>query len=71
MSEVEHNASEMPDPAADVAFRNLIAALNRLRDDIDRVEVWTAALTLFQNPALTYRPDDQYVLPQRMRRLGD
>jgi len=55
----------MPEHAADTIVRNLIAALDRLRDDLDRVEMWTAALRDFQEPAPGYRPDGTYLLPQR------
>ena len=55
----------MPDHAADMIFRNLIEALNRLHDDLDRVELWTAALSSFQEPAADYRPDSDYLLPPR------
>jgi hypothetical protein len=34
--------------AEDLIVRNLIEALNRLRDDLDRVKLWTAALGSFQ-----------------------
>ena len=33
----------MPERAADMIVRNLIEALNRLHDDLDRVELWTVA----------------------------
>ena len=46
-------------------FRNLMAALNRLRDDLDHVELWSAALTHFQSAPPAYRPDAQYKLPPR------
>ena len=37
-----------PEPAEDLIVRNLIEALDRLHDDLDRVELWTAALGCFQ-----------------------
>ena len=55
----------MAEQAEDMVVRNLIEALNRLRDDIDRVELWTIALNHFQHPAPAYRPNNQYLLPQR------
>jgi hypothetical protein len=51
--------------AADMIVRNLIEALNRLHDDLDRVELWTVALTSFQHPAPEYRPEGKYLLPVR------
>ncbi len=53
----------MPERAADMIVRNLIEALNRLHDDLDRVELWTAALSNFQQPPADYRPDSNYLLP--------
>ena len=49
---------------------NLVEALNCLHDDLDRVELWTAALSHFQQPAPDYRPDSQFVLPQLPKRNG-
>jgi hypothetical protein len=46
-----------------VIVRNLIEALNHLHDDLERVELWTAALSSFQHPAADYRPGDHYLLP--------
>ena len=37
-----------PEPAEDLIVRNLMEAINRLHDDLDRVELWTAALGCFQ-----------------------
>jgi hypothetical protein len=61
----------MPEPAEDVVIRNLIEALERLRDDIDRMELWTAALGCFQHPIPDYQPGDQHLLkssPDRQSR---
>ena len=55
----------MPERASDMVVRNLIEALNRLHDDLDRVELWTAALSSFQQPAPDYGPNGKYVLPKR------
>jgi len=52
----------MPEPAEDLIVRNLIEALERLREDLDRMELWTAALGSFQHPVPGYRPGDQYLL---------
>jgi len=40
--------------AEDLIVRNLIEALDRLRDDLDRVELWTAALGSFQRGVPEY-----------------
>jgi hypothetical protein len=60
----------MPEPAADAIVRNLIEALERLRNDLDRMELWAAALDRFQRPIPDYRPGDQHLLnpdPKRGR----
>jgi len=54
----------MPDTASDTLVKNLIEALTRLQDDLDRVELWTAALICFQEPAPDYRPHGDYLLPR-------
>ena len=41
----------MPEPAEDVIIRNLIESLERLRGDIDRMELWAAALGSFRHPS--------------------
>jgi hypothetical protein len=56
----------MPEYAAtDMIVRNLMEALNRLHDDLDRVELWTVALTSFQHPVPEYGADGRYLLPVR------
>jgi hypothetical protein len=56
---------KMPECTADLIVRNLTEALNRLRDDLDRVELWTVALSSFQQSPPEYRPDNQHILPVR------
>ena len=56
---------QMPEHAADLIVRNLIEALNRLQDDLDRVELWTIVLSSLQQPPPDYRPDSNYLLPGR------
>jgi hypothetical protein len=56
---------KMPERAADLVVRNLVEALSRLHDDLDRVELWTAALGSFQQPPAEYRPEDEHLLPVR------
>jgi hypothetical protein len=53
----------MPEPAEAMIIRNLIEALNRLHDDLDRVELWTAALGSFQHAVPEYRPGGDHLLP--------
>ncbi len=52
----------MSEPAEDVIVHNLIDALERLRDDLDKVELWAAALGHFQLPVPDYQPDSAYLL---------
>jgi hypothetical protein len=49
--------------AEELITHNLIAALDRLHEDLDRVELWTAALGCFAYPAPEYEPGGQYMLP--------
>jgi hypothetical protein len=43
--------------------RNLIEALERLHEELDRVELWTAALSCFVRPPPDYEPGEHYRLP--------
>lgn len=58
----------MSEQADDVIIRNLIDALQRLHDDLDRVELWTAALNSFNDPPPDYQPSRDYLLPQHEER---
>ena len=58
----------MPEPAADAIVRNLIETLERLRGDLDRMELWAATLDRFQRPVPDYHPDDQHLLDPRPKR---
>lgn len=53
----------MPDQAEAKIVRNLFEALERLHEDLDKVELWTAALGYFQRPVPEYHPGDHYLLP--------
>lgn len=53
----------MSEVVEDVIVHNLIDALERLREDIDRVELWAAALGHFQHPVPDYQPGNEYILP--------
>lgn len=61
----ETKGSTMAEPAEDAIFRNLIEAVERLREDLDRVELWSAALGHFHQPVPEYRPSDAHLLPHR------
>jgi hypothetical protein len=52
----------MPEQAEGKIVRNLVEALERLHEDLDRVELWTAALKSFQRPVPDYKPREQYLL---------
>jgi len=61
----------MPEPAEDMIIRNLIESLERLRGDLDRMELWAAALGSFRRPAPEYQPSDRHLLkspPERRSR---
>jgi hypothetical protein len=55
----------MPEPAEEVIVHNLIDALERLREELDRVELWAGALGYFQDPVPDYQPGNEYILPAR------
>jgi hypothetical protein len=52
----------MAEPAEDTIVENLIESLERLRQDLDKVELWAAALGHFQRPVPEYEPSDRYIL---------
>jgi hypothetical protein len=58
----------MPKPVEDIVVQNLVEALEQLRADLDKVELWTAALRCFQAPVPEYQPGDRYILPSTPRR---
>jgi hypothetical protein len=60
----------MPELAEDVIVRNLLEAIERLQEDLDRVELWTSMLGHFHCPVPEYRPGDQNLLPSRKSQHG-
>jgi hypothetical protein len=44
----QQGQTQMSEQAEDTIVRNLLQALARLHEDLDRVELWTAALACFQ-----------------------
>jgi hypothetical protein len=52
----------MAQPAEDMIVQNLIEALGRLHEDLDRMELWAAALGSFQHPVPDYQPGEQQLL---------
>ena len=57
----------MAEQAEDLIVRNLIEALERLHEDLDRMELWAVTLGCFQHPVPDYRPSDQHLLSQQTR----
>lgn len=56
------------EPARERVARQLQEAVERLRDDIDRVEFWTEVLGSLTRPAPEYNPDGKlgrFRLPRR------
>jgi hypothetical protein len=51
--------------AEDLVVRNLIEALSRIHADLERIEVWTAALACFQEAVPRYEPSCDHLLPAR------
>jgi hypothetical protein len=58
----------MAEAAEDVIVRNLIEALERLHEDIDRMETWAAVLGSFQHPVPSYQPGDRHLLTHSRHR---
>ena len=58
----------MAEQATDTIVRNLIESLERLRADLDRMELWAAVLDRFQRPVPDFQPDEQHLLSRCPRR---
>ncbi len=52
----------MADVAEDKIVDNLLEALEQLQLDLDKVELWAAALGHFQAPVPEYQPNNKYLL---------
>ena len=55
---MESSRDVMREQRAEVVVPHLIEVLDNLDDDLDRIELWTAALSCFQQPAPEYQPDN-------------
>ena len=55
-------------PAQDTIVQNLIEALDQLHDDLNKVELWAAALETFHEPVPEYQPSNQHLLPTASQR---
>jgi hypothetical protein len=42
-------------------------SLDRLRNDLDRVEIWAGALEGFTQPIPEYKPQPEHILPKAKR----
>jgi hypothetical protein len=66
----------MADVAEEKIVDNLLEALEQLRLDLDKVELWAAALGCFQGPVPEYQPSNRHLLsplqeaPQHNLRQG-
>jgi hypothetical protein len=52
----------MPEPAEDMIVRNLIESLERLREDLDRMELWATTLGSFRHQIPDYEPGERHLL---------
>ena len=55
---MESSRDVMREQRAEVVVPHLIEVLDNLDDDLDRIELWTAALSCFQQPPPEYQPDN-------------
>jgi hypothetical protein len=55
-------------PAEETIVQNLIDALEQLHENLDKVELWAAALGTFQKPVPEYQPSNQHLLPRSSQR---
>ena len=46
---------------------HLQAAIDDLRRQLTRVEIWASALDGFSRPVPTYQPDNKFLLPAKSR----
>jgi hypothetical protein len=53
----------VPETAEDLVVRNLIETLNRIHADLERIELFMAALACFQEAVPQYEPGGDYRLP--------
>jgi hypothetical protein len=54
------------EPAEKRIAHNLVEALEQLRQDLDRVELWTAALGCFLRPVPEYEPSNRHLLSPKL-----
>jgi len=56
------------DPVREDIYRRLQDAIDGLRKDALRVEVWAAAMAGFAQPVPNYKPDPKYQLPKKEKK---
>lgn len=62
------NNDHKPKPAAEEINERLQDAIDGLRKDVTRVEVWATALGTFARPVPEYQPDEKYRLGQSLQK---
>lgn len=55
-------------PERDKIAKKLNAAIDQMRIDVARVEMWAMALIGFSRPVPDYRPDQHLLPPERVRK---
>ncbi len=60
-------AKAMAEPVKDTILLHLFESIERLHQDLDKVELWLGALGSFQKPVPDYQPSDRYLLPSERR----
>jgi hypothetical protein len=53
--------------AGEKIAQRLQESLDRLRNDLDRVEIWAGALEGFTQPVPDYKPQPEHILPKAKR----
>lgn len=56
------------DPGYENIHKRLHQAIDELRKDVTRVEIWATALWTFATPVPEYRPNPQYELEKALPR---
>ena len=60
-------SSASADATDDRIVGNLVKAVDQLDEDLDRAQLWTAALSCLLQPVPDYQPSQDYVLPAAPR----
>ncbi len=58
----------MAEPVKDTILLHLFELIERLHQDLDKVELWLGALGCFQKPVPDYQPSERYLLPSEQRK---